>query len=399
MSDIFISYKREEQPVARKLANALESEGWSVWWDPKLRAGDDFDEVIEKVLDESRCVIVLWSEMSLESKYVRAEAAEALEQEKLVPVAIENISLPFRFKRLHTPKLLNWDGSSESAEFRKLVDDITEIIGPAKGERKTRRTTSQPSITIDNRTPGTIFRDSLKDGSQGPEMVVIPAGTFQMGDIIRWAISKVMEENPSGLSIPCRSIGRLLWGGTKLLLKSMPSFLGLGVGSYRTTRAGGRGQRPVINVSWGDAVAYAMWLRAQTGKRYRLPTEAEWEYAARKAGKEERWAGTSREEKLGEYAWYDANSDQKTQPVGGKKPNGLGLYDMSGNAWEWVLDFWHESYEGAPRDGSAWVGEDSRCLVRGGSWNDTPVFLRASSRVPGHRSNDVIGFRLAQDVD
>src|SRR5215475_4807104 len=148
MSDIFISYKREDRAIARKLANALESEGWSVWWDPKLRAGDDFDEVIAKVLDESRCVIVLWSQMSLKSKYVRAEAAEALEQEKLVPVAIENVTLPFRYKRLDTPKLLNWDGSSESAEFCKLVDDITEIIGPPKGNRATRRTTSQPSLTI-----------------------------------------------------------------------------------------------------------------------------------------------------------------------------------------------------------------------------------------------------------
>jgi hypothetical protein len=117
MSDIFISYKREDQQIARKLADALEGEGWTVWWDPKLRAGDDFDEVIEKVLDEFGCVIVLWSEVSLKSKYVRAEAAEALEQEKLVPVAIQNVSLPFRYKRLHTPKLLNWDGSSESVEF------------------------------------------------------------------------------------------------------------------------------------------------------------------------------------------------------------------------------------------------------------------------------------------
>jgi formylglycine-generating enzyme required for sulfatase activity len=134
-------------------------------------------------LNESRCVIVLWSELSLHSDYVRAEASEALEKKKLVPVAIENVTLPFRFKRLHTPKLLNWDGSSESAEFRKLVGDITEIIGSPKRKKKTRRTTSQPSITIDNRKPGTSFRDSLKDGSQGPEMVVIPAGTFRMGDI------------------------------------------------------------------------------------------------------------------------------------------------------------------------------------------------------------------------
>src|SRR5215475_7017594 len=164
MSDIFISYKREEQAVARKLADALESKDWSVWWDPKLRAGDDFDEVIEKVLDESRCVIVLWSKMSLKSKYVRAEAAEALEQEKLVPVAIQKVTLPFRFKRLHTPKLLNWDGSSKSAEFRNLVDDITEIIGSPKRKREIRRTTSS-SMIVDNHKPGTSFPDSLKGGS------------------------------------------------------------------------------------------------------------------------------------------------------------------------------------------------------------------------------------------
>jgi hypothetical protein len=110
MSDIFISYKREEQPEARKLANALEREGWTVWWDPKLRAGDDFDKIIETVLNESRCVIVLWSELSVQSDYVRAEAAEAMEQKKLVPVAIENVTLPFRFKRLHTPQVseLGW---------------------------------------------------------------------------------------------------------------------------------------------------------------------------------------------------------------------------------------------------------------------------------------------------
>ena len=112
MSDIFISYKREEQPEAKKIANALEREGWSVWWDPKLRAGDDFDKIIEAVLNESRCVIVLWSEKSLASDYVRAEASEAMEQKKFVPVAIENVNLPFRFKRFHTPKLLNWDGSN-----------------------------------------------------------------------------------------------------------------------------------------------------------------------------------------------------------------------------------------------------------------------------------------------
>ena len=131
----------------------------------------------------------------------------------------------------------------------------------------------------------------------------------------------------------------------------------------------GRGRRPVINVSWYDAVAYAKWLSQQTGKPYRLPTEAEWEYAARSGGQAKVWAGTSDQAQLKEYAVYGTD---RTEPVGGKKPNGLGLYDMSGNVFEWVEDCWHENYQGASADGSAWLRvNDSDCgrrVIRGGSW-------------------------------
>jgi hypothetical protein len=111
MSHIFISYKREDQATARKLADALEGEGWTVWWDPKLRAGEHFDYVIEKALNDAKCVIVLWSKRSVESLYVKDEAMYALDHDKLIPVAIENVSLPFRFRRVHTLSLLGWDGS------------------------------------------------------------------------------------------------------------------------------------------------------------------------------------------------------------------------------------------------------------------------------------------------
>ena len=163
----------------------------------------------------------------------------------------------------------------------------------------------------------------------------------------------------------------------------------------------GRGQRPVIKVSWDDAKAYAQWLSQQTGTRYRLPTEAEWEYAARSGGKDETWAGTSDETQLKNYAVYQGRS---TEPVGSKKPNGLGLSDMSGNVWEWVEDCWHEYYEGAPENGSAWVEtKGSNCglrVVRGGSWVYGPDYLRASARfrfLAGDRGT-VIGFRLVQDI-
>src|SRR5262249_26140125 len=128
MSDIFISYKREEQAMARNLANALEREGWTVWWDPKLRAGEHFDDVIEKALNEAKCVIVMWSKLSVNSEYIKAEATEALEQEKLVPVKIEDVNLPFRFKRVHTPSLLDWNGSRASPDFLKFVSDIAAVL-------------------------------------------------------------------------------------------------------------------------------------------------------------------------------------------------------------------------------------------------------------------------------
>jgi hypothetical protein len=129
MSDIFISYKREEQAIARKLANALESEGWTVWWDPKLRAGEHFDDVIEKALNEAKCITVLWSELSVKSRYIRDEATYALEKGKLFPVKIENVEVPFRFRGVQTLRLIGWDGSKEFSEFRRLVDDMATILG------------------------------------------------------------------------------------------------------------------------------------------------------------------------------------------------------------------------------------------------------------------------------
>jgi formylglycine-generating enzyme required for sulfatase activity len=135
---------------------------------------------------------------------------------------------------------------------------------------------------------------------------------------------------------------------------------------------------------------------------YRLPTEAEWEYAARSRGKNEIWAGTSEPAEVGIYAVFDM---LKTEPVGSRKPNSIGLYDMSGNVFEWVQDCWHESYTGAPTDGSAWLetngGDCSLRVMRGGSWNLSSVYLQSSARnrLTAVGRINYIGFRLAQDLD
>jgi TIR domain/Domain of unknown function (DUF4399) len=132
MNDIFISYKREDQATARNLAIALESEGFTVWWDRELRGGDYFDDVIQKQLNEARCVIVIWSESSVQSQYVKAEAAYAQDHGKLIPVRIDSVTLPIRFRLIHTLSLLGWDGSKDFSELRRLVGDISSILGPTR---------------------------------------------------------------------------------------------------------------------------------------------------------------------------------------------------------------------------------------------------------------------------
>ena len=164
----------------------------------------------------------------------------------------------------------------------------------------------------------------------------------------------------------------------------------------------GRGTKPVIYVSWDDAQQYVAWLSKMTGQPYRLLTEAEWEYAAR--------AGSTTA-----YYWGDeigkgnANcngcgsewDNRQTSPVGSFKPNAFGLYDMAGNVWQWVQDCYHDNYNGAPTDGSAWTsGDCSRRVVRGGSWDHFPRFLRSAVRDWDSTDdrNDVLGFRVGRTL-
>ncbi|MCY4121255.1 MAG: formylglycine-generating enzyme family protein, partial [Acidobacteria bacterium] len=180
--------------------------------------------------------------------------------------------------------------------------------------------------------------------------------------------------------------------------------VGVGSGSWRD-QDGQNDDHPVVCVNWDDAQAYVRWLRGETGGRYRLPSESEWEYAAR-AGTTTSWFWGDRAEDGCEYAdaAYCDDGWMRTTPVGSLRANGFGLHDIAGNVWEWVEDCWHNDYDGAPRDGSAWTrgGNCGRRVLRGGSWIDGPprIFRSAfRNRFDAEDRYANVGIRVARTPD
>ncbi|HET7394276.1 MAG TPA: TIR domain-containing protein [Candidatus Binatia bacterium] len=144
MNDIFISYDSADRAIAQKFADALESRGWSVWWDREIPLGKAFDQVIEEELNAARCVIVLWSNQSVRSRWVKTEAAAAADRDCLLPVLIEDIAIPFEFKRIQTAMLMNWRGDDSDPEFDRLVRAIEHLV-----KEPARPASSRPAIAID----------------------------------------------------------------------------------------------------------------------------------------------------------------------------------------------------------------------------------------------------------
>ncbi len=156
-------------------------------------------------------------------------------------------------------------------------------------------------------------------------------------------------------------------------------------------------RHPVMRVSWHDAVAYCEWLSKKTGKTYSLPTEAEWEYAAGGGSTHQKYAGTNYESSLGSYAWYWDNSEKRTHPVGSKSPNSLGLYDMSGNVWEWCSDWYGENYySSSPSLNPQGPPSGSFRVDRGGSWDYDASYCRVADRSGSSPSisSNCLGFRV-----
>ena len=217
-----------------------------------------------------------------------------------------------------------------------------------------------------------------KDCDVCPEMVVIPAGSFEMGG------TDPHEQPLHRVTLRSFSMGK-----TEVTQGQWRAVM---VGSNPSDFGKCGDDCPVENVSWNDAKQFVSRLSAKTGKTYRLPSEAEWEYACRAGGRQEYCGGDSADNE----GW---TSRKATNPVAGKQANAWGLHDMSGNVWEWTEDCWNQDYSNAPTDGGVWTaGDCSRRVARGGSWSSDPLDLRSASRSWGtaaSRSN-VSGFRVAR---
>ncbi|MCK5002223.1 MAG: SUMF1/EgtB/PvdO family nonheme iron enzyme [Gammaproteobacteria bacterium] len=209
------------------------------------------------------------------------------------------------------------------------------------------------------------------------KMISISAGSFQMGGEYEKPIHRV--------SLKAYKLGQY-----EVTQQQWQAVMGNNPSAFS-----GCGDCPVETVNWNDIQDFLKKLKQQTGQTFRLPSEAEWEYACRSGGKDQQYCGGNNESSL---AWYSSNSGMKTHPVGQKQANGLGIYDMNGNVWEWTQDCWNDSYSGAPANGEAWQsGDCAKRVLRGGSWGTGD--LRSANRfrhsADGH--NYSFGFRLAHD--
>ncbi|MDD5058861.1 MAG: SUMF1/EgtB/PvdO family nonheme iron enzyme [Sideroxydans sp.] len=253
----------------------------------------------------------------------------------------------------------------ESKKYRKAMSEMKRFLLLAADAPEARA--AQDKIYQWESVAEPEAGKTFKDCPTCPEMVEIPAGSFDMGSSNgkpdEQPVHRVTIAKP--FAIGKTEVTQEQW---QAVMKANPSYF---TGCGDTC--------PVEQVSWNDVQTFIQKLNAQTGKQYRLPSEAEWEYACR-AGNQQEFCGGDLAENV---SWNGFNSGSfffnTPHPVAIKQANAFGLYDMSGNVWEWVADGYHDSYSGAPTDGSAWLDGSMRVL-RGGSWGFDPKFARAASR-------------------
>lgn len=377
-----------------------------------------------------------------EAESLMAQADSVREEDGAVPEARETVA---EIRDQNFGNLMSRAREALEAEDYEEADTLisqAEQIRPDSGEVDALRQELTRARVYAQYAPGDTFSDELAAGGQGPTMVVLPVGSFQMGSPededgrrnFEGPRHEVSFSNGFALSRTEVTVGEFrrfvdATGYTTDAEETGSSSVYV-EDSGRVERRNGiywvhdfYGDRadadmPVIHVSWNDAAAYAEWLSEQTGESYRLPSEAEWEYAVRADTTSPYWWGAGAPDETVENltgegdrsesgrSWNDAFDGYEDgfwgpAPTGRFEANPFGLMDMAGNVSEWVEDCWHDSYARAPADGSAWVNEGcERRVVRGGSWGSPPDRTRSAYRISGSPTTHTtqVGIRVAKDL-
>ena len=433
---LFYSYSHRDEELRDKLDEHLASlkrrGAIAAWHDRKITAGAEWKTSIDHHVDAADIILLLVSSSFIASDYCwEQEMTRALQRHdrkeaRVIPVILRPCvwrDAPFaRLQVVPTGAVpvTQWPSPDEAfvdvaLAIQRAVDELHHHrAGP--DEPPASQSCSAPAAVptppgvvaptlppiahgaLDGRAVAdlAVFKDV--EASWCPEMVALPSGQFLMGctdeefriyssDSNRWRRHRVDITR------------RFAIGRYEVTFDEFDAFCAAS-GRWKPADQGwGRGRRPVINVTWADATAYCEWLTSQTGKPYRLPGEAEWEYACR-AGTTTSFAFgdsiSTAQARYGLMAW-------STRDVGSYRPNLWGLFDMHGNVEEWVLDVWHDDYEGAPTDGSPWLDGSAvdRRVARGGSYFALESGLvRSNWRCSrGHmESSSSLGFRVARTL-
>ncbi|MBN1434594.1 SUMF1/EgtB/PvdO family nonheme iron enzyme [Candidatus Fermentibacterales bacterium] len=440
VSHVFIAHSSEDQSIASRILEVLEAEGVRCWIAPRdIPLGTQWAEAILDAIEASSALLLVFSAGSNDSPQVLREVERAVS--KRVPIfpvkidqtepcrAMEYYLSSHQWKQLFPGRIE--DRLSELLPSMKAQLGMDVIERAMDGTARTHEAPEKPRRRLGwallaipaaaliailalgvpwlGRETGGTGPDAVPDTALTPEPVVssgtgpcegpvegmvfarVPGGEFLMGSP---GSERGRDEDEGPLHTvtvgPCQIMTTEVTQGTWEAV----------MGDNPAEHAGS--EYPVEQVSWSDCLAFTDSLDAlDPGHDYRLPSEAEWEYACR-AGSSTRffWGEDTLEVEIGDFCWYEGNSGEETHAVAFREPNPWGLFDMSGNVLEWCQDCYQPGYAGAPEDGSAWTppGADSLRVVRGGSSRNSPAGCRSAwrSSYPSGGSSPGIGFRVVR---
>ena len=400
--DVFLCHNSEDKPQVKEIGEKLKEYSLKPWLDIwELRPGHSWQDILEEKIEEIHAAAVFvgkngfgpWQKQELKA-YLREFVNRNC---PVIPILLsdtpEKPQLPLFLRGL------TW------VDFRTSdPDPMDQLIWGITG-KKPQLTNSSPSSPASQSSPlpaplSPPIRTETLPGNIKLEMIKIPAGSFLMGteeaEVIRLCKEYGTDWFKNEMPQHRVNLQEFYLGKYPITQEQYQAIMGKNPSRFKDNP-----KNPVENVRWNDTQEFCQKLSEKTGKKYRLPSESDWEYACR-AGTQTRYYFGDDEKLLGEYAWYYENSGSKIHPVGQKKPNNWGLYDMSGNVWEWCEDGWHENYENAPTDGTAWNENHSVTnirVLRGGSWDAYPRNCRSASRYFLDYRSFAYGFRVVSPQD